>query len=223
MAELTELASERYYLLVDQIRQELGGERGWLAEAARRLDVAPSYMSKIASGAAGKIGYSAVQRAIASLGISRRFFSSEMIDPSDYRRFVVPEEDRHGSLRAASAAPVVKTEEIERQRAVWRNLVAQAEAIRLGKGGTEIDDYAALTKFVSDFWAALPHAEMSVALRDGPGYEGDVLAKTDEPPHWVTQARRAANHVYLFWRYFSWCEALDPSGPPTIYSDDNGD
>ena len=84
------LATTRYKLLVEQLRNEVGGGFGWKAEVARRLGVAPSYVSKIAAGGAGEIGPTALARAQENLSLDGRFFGDASIgDAPNYTDFVV--------------------------------------------------------------------------------------------------------------------------------------
>ena len=68
------LPSERYKLLVLQLRDELGASYGWKAAAAKALGVAPSYVSKIDAGKAGSVGPDIIRRAMERLALPRSWF-----------------------------------------------------------------------------------------------------------------------------------------------------
>ncbi len=72
-----DLPSARYKALIEQLRDELNGAYGWKSKVARRLGVAPSYISKITSGKAGHIGPDIIERAMESLRLPRNWFYKE--------------------------------------------------------------------------------------------------------------------------------------------------
>ena len=85
---VSERAAERYRLLVEQLREELGGQYGWQAEVAKRLGVHRSYVNQIASGARRSVGKKAVHRAAEALNLRTEFFFAPMEREPHYTEFL---------------------------------------------------------------------------------------------------------------------------------------
>ncbi len=74
LAEGLDPVSRKYGELIRKIGQDLRFKRGWKANAARLLEVTPSYVSKIVSGAQFRVGPDAIERAVRSLNLDPSYF-----------------------------------------------------------------------------------------------------------------------------------------------------
>lgn len=92
-----ERAKRRYRLLIEQIRDELGAERGWMARAAERLGVTPEYVSMVAGGNR-EAGFDAITKAIDAVRLEPEFFFGLPHDES-------PNYREHLATPPAAAAP----------------------------------------------------------------------------------------------------------------------
>lgn len=70
----SDLATERYLRLIDQLADTRGRVYGWKSDVARTLGVSPAYINQLASGKKARVGAKAVNAAVAALGIDPRFF-----------------------------------------------------------------------------------------------------------------------------------------------------
>lgn len=82
-----ELARQRYKRLLEQIRDELNGERGWMERASERLQVSSEYVSMIVSGRR-RAGFDAITKAIDALHIAPEFFFGLPDSDPQYRDYV---------------------------------------------------------------------------------------------------------------------------------------
>lgn len=73
MTDTAELASERFRLLVEQIREELKARRGWKREAARRLGCSDTMVQMVLDGDR-PARMKAVSTAADRLGLDQRYF-----------------------------------------------------------------------------------------------------------------------------------------------------
>lgn len=77
----------RYAKLVEAIGESLEHSYGWQSEAARRLGVTRSFISRLAAGTRFKARPETVDRAISATGLSRAFFYHEKEPtPEEYQR-----------------------------------------------------------------------------------------------------------------------------------------
>lgn len=74
------LGSARYRWLVEQIRDELGGGRGWKVAAAERLGVSDVYVGYIEKGRS-VAGTDVIERAQKKLGLHFRYFHDPDLGP----------------------------------------------------------------------------------------------------------------------------------------------
>lgn len=82
----SDLASERVVALVDQLRSELAGARGWQIEAARRLGISESLLSKVAAGQRTSFSRGTIDRICHALQLDKTYF--EVTGNPDYRDYL---------------------------------------------------------------------------------------------------------------------------------------
>jgi hypothetical protein len=82
-----ELASERYRLLVEQLRDEAGGGHGWQQHVADRLGVTQPHPKMIVEREK-RAGRAIIARAITRLRLRPEFFFEPSLGEPDYRDFV---------------------------------------------------------------------------------------------------------------------------------------
>lgn len=87
-AGVPSLPSRRFHALIEQLRDEFGGARGWIAQAARRVDVHRSTLVKVLKGA--PVSSALIERTRVALDLDGRFFTDASIgDAPSYLAHVV--------------------------------------------------------------------------------------------------------------------------------------
>jgi hypothetical protein len=79
---VSDLQSEQYIRLVEAIGYDLGLRRGWQTEAANRLGVHQSFVSKIAAGKTRNIGARSIDAAVMR-GFDKRYFETAYLSPQE--------------------------------------------------------------------------------------------------------------------------------------------
>lgn len=79
-SDAEDLPARRFRDLLRQIREELGGGRGWISIAARRIGVHRSTLVKVLHGA--PVSASLIERSRVALGLDGRFFTDPSIGAS---------------------------------------------------------------------------------------------------------------------------------------------
>lgn len=137
-----ELASRRFFGLVDQLASQVGHRRGWKALVARKLGVHPSYISKIAAGEVKRVGADVIDRATRALSLSPQFFQSEGTDAPPFQDFVVQGRQDLGRADAYRYPPDPSDYDPQ-----WNELAVSAFALlsmmKEGDGRLEVDSLAA--------------------------------------------------------------------------------
>src|SRR5687768_9725897 len=67
-------ATERYRQLVMELGAAMGSRYGWKCAVARRLDVHPSYISKVVAGELNCVGFEVLERAVECIGVEPSYF-----------------------------------------------------------------------------------------------------------------------------------------------------
>lgn len=89
------LSAARYRWLVEQLRDELGGARGWKVTAAERLGVSDAYVGYIEAGTR-TAGAGAVAKAQKKLGLDFRYFHDpDLGDRPSYQEHIVSGVEAH--------------------------------------------------------------------------------------------------------------------------------
>lgn len=102
------LSAERYRLLVQQIRDELGGEYGWKEEAAARLGVTGAFVGQVESGKRNAGGTS-IEKARERLRIHQDFFYEPSLGPAPhYRDHIVSRQSKPSQEEPAYWAEFVE-------------------------------------------------------------------------------------------------------------------
>jgi transcriptional regulator with XRE-family HTH domain len=87
----SERAAARYVRLAEEIGREVGLKYGWPSEAARRLGVSQSYLSRLLSKERTSIGLDKVQRAIKRMHLSPDYFYGPR-EPASYHDYMTGRE-----------------------------------------------------------------------------------------------------------------------------------
>lgn len=79
MVSKPNLQAQRFVQLVHELGDDLGKKRGWKQAVAQKLDIHPSYLSKILRGDFRSISDEATARAARRLGIEPSFFTDAQV------------------------------------------------------------------------------------------------------------------------------------------------
>lgn len=125
-----DLAARRYQALIHQLRDELGGGRGWKTEVARRLGTTQPWITYIDAGERAP-GRETISDACARLGLKPDFFfDASLGDEPSYRDHLATRTDRDDarspylaveeylSDEAAAERPPVSPEHARELRAI---------------------------------------------------------------------------------------------------------
>lgn len=115
----------RYAKLVEAVGESLGHAYGWQSEAARKLGVTRSFISRLAAGDRSKARPQTVDRAIYATGLSRAFFYGETEPtPEEYRKAATRGPGAR-MRRRPSQREVPKLDELARRAALLLNRLEQ--------------------------------------------------------------------------------------------------
>lgn len=160
------LESARYRMLVEQLRDDLGGARGWVTRVAEHLGVSPSYVSKVAAGEARNVGGVAIGRAIERLGLERRFFEDESLQNPRFQDF---------TYRKANTDPTTFAMRVLRDRSQGWSDIADMASEALAKGPEELEEEDEL-RVASAIMGQQFFREVMAALRQEDGTSWDRLS-----------------------------------------------
>lgn len=159
--------SDRYKLLVEQLKAEHGASYGWKASVARTLGVSGSYIGKIETDELGLVGLQIVERAVENLQLDPLFFFGEFEAEPHFRDWIV-RPDEHGLYRHAEAKLEGVTIPPLPQLAEWKYVLdAALRVIELAVGDPGNEWAAAAEKSLAKQITELPIVRFASKLVAG--------------------------------------------------------
>jgi transcriptional regulator with XRE-family HTH domain len=178
---MTDVTAKRYASLIREIGAELGYVRGWKAEAARRLGVHRTFVSRILSGSRTAVSAAVLTKACERLGIHPGFFydttAEEPVRYGGYNIYPRPKKGSADELRSYWAkrggdrAYGELLQLIDKTDEVWASIEEKkanhlSAALQLATQVLSCAHVSAATRLVGAQEAARPDDELQQLAKD---------------------------------------------------------
>jgi transcriptional regulator with XRE-family HTH domain len=167
VASVTSAPGRRYAKLVEAVGESLGHSYGWQSEAARKLGVTRSYISRLTSGARSKARPQTVDRAIYATGLPSSFFYGETEPTAEEYQKAATRERGARTRRRNQRSEVPKLDELSRRAALLLSRLEQQP----GPGEGAVDEMVEIAEGVLD--QALPQSARA------------LLESAEGEPRWI--------------------------------------